>query len=224
MSPPEYRRPVAASFADGYTPWPSAPTPHRDAPRGDGVLSTSATLVATDVGPPGEVPVSGFCTLQVGEQRRTVTAELHGTLDCRTHVLRLSGRIADVQAQGAEVPADSPASSEPARSMEGALSPFGLTPREVDVARLLARGEPNAVVAQALGISPHTARRHTENVMLKLGARARAQVGAILRGGEGVGTRARSGTREPGHGEVLLDVMRWREIGDSPDVPTARSR
>jgi DNA-binding NarL/FixJ family response regulator len=61
-------------------------------------------------------------------------------------------------------------------------SRFRLTSREADVARLLARGESNARIASLLAISPHTARRHTEAVMLKLGVHSRAAVGSALRG------------------------------------------
>jgi DNA-binding CsgD family transcriptional regulator len=57
---------------------------------------------------------------------------------------------------------------------------YQLTKRESEVARLLAVGESNAQIAEALSISEHTARRHTEQVMLKLGVRSRAAVGPIL--------------------------------------------
>jgi DNA-binding CsgD family transcriptional regulator len=59
---------------------------------------------------------------------------------------------------------------------------FGLTPREIQVTRLLAAGRRNDDVAASLQISPHTARRHTERVLAKLGASSRAAVGALLRG------------------------------------------
>ncbi|HEX7050433.1 MAG TPA: helix-turn-helix transcriptional regulator [Longimicrobiales bacterium] len=57
---------------------------------------------------------------------------------------------------------------------------YGLTPRQVAVARLLARGKSNAAIASALWISPHTARHHTETVLLKLGVHSRAEVAARL--------------------------------------------
>lgn len=60
---------------------------------------------------------------------------------------------------------------------------WGLTPRQAAVARLLAEGRSNAEVAERLGISPHTARHHTESVLLKLGVRSRAEVAARLMGG-----------------------------------------
>jgi DNA-binding CsgD family transcriptional regulator len=57
---------------------------------------------------------------------------------------------------------------------------FGLTRAEVRVAALLARGKSNAETARELFISPHTARRHTEQIMRKLRVRSRAEVGASL--------------------------------------------
>ncbi|MGQ0647546.1 MAG: response regulator [Gemmatimonadaceae bacterium] len=59
---------------------------------------------------------------------------------------------------------------------------FGLTDRQVEVARLLAQGMSNAEIAESLGLSTYTARNHTEQVLFKLGASTRARVGAILRG------------------------------------------
>lgn len=59
---------------------------------------------------------------------------------------------------------------------------LGLTPKEVEVVRLLAEGRSNAAIATALCISPHTARHHTERIMAKLGVRSRAEVGPRLRG------------------------------------------
>jgi DNA-binding CsgD family transcriptional regulator/PAS domain-containing protein len=57
---------------------------------------------------------------------------------------------------------------------------FGLTRAEIRVARLLGDGKTNAEIAEALVISPHTAERHTERILHKLGVRSRAAVGAVL--------------------------------------------
>jgi DNA-binding CsgD family transcriptional regulator/PAS domain-containing protein len=59
---------------------------------------------------------------------------------------------------------------------------FGLTEREIQVARCLARGETSKEIAVTCGMSPHTARRHTEKIFAKLGARNRSQIGPKLRG------------------------------------------
>jgi len=57
---------------------------------------------------------------------------------------------------------------------------FGLTPRQTEVALLLAQGLDNRAVAERLYISPHTARRHTESVLRTLGVSSRAAVAMRL--------------------------------------------
>lgn len=57
---------------------------------------------------------------------------------------------------------------------------FGLTRREAEVALLLAARKSNDEIARALCVSPHTARHHTEHVMLKLGISSRRSVSAAL--------------------------------------------
>jgi DNA-binding NarL/FixJ family response regulator len=61
---------------------------------------------------------------------------------------------------------------------------FDVTDRQLDVAKLIARGLKNDQVANVLGISKSTALRHTEAVLRKLGVHSRAAVGAALFGGE----------------------------------------
>jgi DNA-binding CsgD family transcriptional regulator len=58
---------------------------------------------------------------------------------------------------------------------------FGLSPRQIVVARLLAEGCSNAEIAARLGVSANTARNHTEHVMRKLGTSKRARIGPLLR-------------------------------------------
>jgi len=53
---------------------------------------------------------------------------------------------------------------------------YSLTDREIQVARLLAEGRSNDEMSRALGVSTHTARHHTEKVMIKLHVHSRAQV------------------------------------------------
>jgi HD-GYP domain-containing protein (c-di-GMP phosphodiesterase class II) len=52
--------------------------------------------------------------------------------------------------------------------------PEGLSEREVDVLRLLARGLSNRQVAAALSISPRTAEHHVQHIYAKIGASTRA--------------------------------------------------
>jgi DNA-binding NarL/FixJ family response regulator len=56
--------------------------------------------------------------------------------------------------------------------------PSGLTAREVDVLRLVARGLSSKQIATELVITPKTARNHIEHIYTKIGASSR--VGASL--------------------------------------------
>lgn len=51
-----------------------------------------------------------------------------------------------------------------------------LTPREQEVARLIAEGKSNREIAAALVIAEPTVERHVSNIMDKLGVHARAQI------------------------------------------------
>ncbi len=55
-----------------------------------------------------------------------------------------------------------------------AAGPAGLTPREVEVLTLIARGASNKQVAQALDITPKTAGTHIERIYVKIGASTRS--------------------------------------------------
>ena len=59
---------------------------------------------------------------------------------------------------------------------------FRLSRKECRVAMMLAEGKSNAKIAEALFISPHTARTHTKHILEKLGVRSRAEVGTKLQG------------------------------------------
>ena len=62
---------------------------------------------------------------------------------------------------------------------------FNLTPREAEAARLIALRLTNREVAEVLGVSVHTARRHTERTFRKLGVGSRRDVlRAITRASE----------------------------------------
>jgi len=71
---------------------------------------------------------------------------------------------------------------------------YGLTDRQISVARLVAEGCTNAEVAERLGLSFYTARNHAEQVMLKLGVSNRSSVGPLLHesaSNEKIGARQR---------------------------------
>ena len=83
-------------------------------------------------------------------------------------------------ARGARAEIGSPLSDQ-----RGALSA-----REEQVLRLVAAGNTNAEVGQALGLSPHTVTRHLANVYAKLGVSRRAQAVTYLKWGSRPGRLA----------------------------------
>jgi DNA-binding CsgD family transcriptional regulator len=69
----------------------------------------------------------------------------------------------------------------PDRSVQGALA--SLTPREYQVASLVARGATNPEVAEALFISRHTVEHHLSNVYRKVGVRSRTDLARVVASG-----------------------------------------
>ena len=99
--------------------------------------------------------------------------------------------VAHVAPRAAESPDEPPnespnepaAAASPAPAADAPLrARYGLSAREVVVARLVASGATNREIAAALDLSPFTARNHTSRVLRKLGARNRARVAALLGG------------------------------------------
>lgn len=89
-----------------------------------------------------------------------------------------------------------PAIALPTRSeLAEALRARGLTRREAEVAHLLAQRLTNNELGAALGVSPHTAKRHTERVLAKLALHSRRELAAALSGAAASGPPAPSLTR-----------------------------
>jgi DNA-binding NarL/FixJ family response regulator len=57
------------------------------------------------------------------------------------------------------------------------VRPAGLTPREVEILRLLARGLLNKEIALRLQITPKTVGNHIEHIYAKIGVSSRAAAG-----------------------------------------------
>ena len=106
-----------------------------------------------------------------GRPAETVVSSRAGRYRMRATVLRQ--RIQEIRTFPVLVTIQHSADHVP--SPASLMRRFGMTPREADVALLLARGRRNIEIAAELGISTHTARHHTENVMLKLSVHARSE-------------------------------------------------
>jgi DNA-binding CsgD family transcriptional regulator len=76
--------------------------------------------------------------------------------------------------------------AEPHSTLGVLLAAYGLTARELDVARLVLRGDSTKSIAAALHISAHTVQDHLKSVFDKVGVRSRRDlVGRLLAGQSG---------------------------------------
>jgi non-specific serine/threonine protein kinase len=117
---------------------------------------------------------------------RDLAAARGALSDAAFAAARSQGRMMGLE-QAVEYASASPgigAPGEPATLAESSARPEpvaqpaaeALTPREQEVARLLARGLSNRQIAEALVIAEGTARNHVEHILAKLGLRSRWQV------------------------------------------------
>ncbi len=107
------------------------------------------------------------------------TLRRHRT-ELQTAVQWMSGRLGRLAAE-AGAPAITPGDTRsPGASREA------LTPRELEVLRLMARGRTNQAIANALVVRVGTVKYHVKNILRKLGATSRAD--AVSRYARGSGT------------------------------------
>jgi DNA-binding NarL/FixJ family response regulator len=98
-----------------------------------------------------------------------IEAALRAVHAGRTHLdPAVQRRLVELAVQGAAVP-PAPASDAPAPA------PDDLTPREVEVLRLIAEGLSNAEICERLVVSAATVKTHVNRIFAKSGARDRAQ-------------------------------------------------
>jgi predicted ATPase/DNA-binding CsgD family transcriptional regulator len=80
-----------------------------------------------------------------------------------------------------------------------AAPPSSLTPREHQIAALIATGRSNKAIAEELSISPTTVARHVANILAKLGFRSRTQIAAWVADRTAPDDRPHLTTRPPRH-------------------------
>jgi DNA-binding CsgD family transcriptional regulator len=95
-------------------------------------------------------------------------------------IARLEG-LGDLSIEEDDAPAGSPGSGAgPADAAVEISGGSALTPREIEVLRLLSEGLANKEIAARLSFSTHTAKFHVESILRKLGAANRAE--AVMEG------------------------------------------
>ena len=118
-----------------------------------------------------------------GDSRRT-TIELRATIPADSGQGAFHARVKRVS-HSAGKPSGIVVALErrpPESAVESDLrSRYCLTRKEAVVALLLAERLSNREIAAELSLSAHTARRHTEKVLLKLGLKRRTEVAGMLR-------------------------------------------
>jgi DNA-binding CsgD family transcriptional regulator len=126
--------------------------------------------------------------MPIGDVRANVYAGLSG---------RDGTRPAAIVVVIAPPPSTAPTARSGAAPGRGELRRrFGLTPREAQVALLLAARRSNKEIAMQLSIAQKTAARHTESVMAKLNTNSRRDVARILGWHPRTGETGRHAQRE----------------------------
>ncbi len=124
--------------------------------------STNGTLIGDDVLRSEQAVVRGLAELQLGPYALTVTTAT-------------SPDDATVLAPARPAAASTPPAAKKAWT-PGAAPPDGLSAREVEVLRLVARGRSNPEIGEELVISVNTVTRHVSNIFNKTAATNRVQL------------------------------------------------
>jgi len=120
---------------------------------------------------PNDVP---WPDLAIGPARAQLDASVFDAAWRAGRAMTLDQAVEEALAVAAAV-----GSALPAQAPSHAGDVDGLTPRELEVLRLLADGRTNRQIGEALFISPETARRHATNIYAKLEVTSRAAATAV---------------------------------------------
>jgi DNA-binding NarL/FixJ family response regulator len=90
-----------------------------------------------------------------------------------------AGRAVALLAAVDEAVAFLAATEQTAKDRVSGENAHGLTPREVEVLRLLALGQSDRDIAESLFISRHTAMKHVANILAKLGVGSRTAAATV---------------------------------------------
>lgn len=152
--------------------------------------SADADVVLTEA-PPGdeEPPWGGAAVVVLTDDVRPEWIREALRSGVRGVVARQTGEaeiLAAIEAAAAGLVAIEPQMMETMLNASAPLAQRGvaepgtepLTPREIEVLRMLAEGDANKAIAWKLGISEHTVKFHVSSIMSKLGAASRTEAAA----------------------------------------------
>ena len=122
-----------------------------------------------DLGPAERLLAAADVVAAMGEERPHRPAATPAQIDDAVGAEVDAGRLDRAAADAVLA-----AAGRPAAPSRRAVWPGGLSDREVEVLRLIARGRTNKQVAASLHLSAKTVGRHVENLYAKIGARSRA--------------------------------------------------
>ena len=161
---------TASGGAELVTRWQATPCPVVIAEpwlRSDDGLDAIATIIGLDPA----VTVIAFSRIwDKGHVQQVLDLGARAYVPKSTPIDQMPGIITNAQ-QGLM--------TAPVRAGGGGAS--GLTPREIEVLGLVARGEGNDAIARALRITERTVKFHLQNAYRKLGARNRTEAAALAR-------------------------------------------
>ncbi len=150
-------------------------------------IQTVVLTVSTDDGDVVEALAAGACGYLLKDTHVDRLAE--GIRQAAAGHLVISGDVAKALIARVRADADAQAVLLDASAGPGGMSVVGvaavveeaieerptLTPRELEVLRLIVEGADNVAIGQALSISPHTVKQYVTNIFEKLGVRSRVQ-------------------------------------------------
>jgi non-specific serine/threonine protein kinase len=123
------------------------------------------------------LPISPF---YLPEHEREVAAARWQLSEERFNAAWEAGRTQPLERVIAEALAEQPPPGPTAvAAARAAVNRLGLTPRELDVLRLIAAGHSNQAIAETLSIGRGTVKWHVASILDKLGVPSRAQAGAF---------------------------------------------